>query len=475
MNKRMMLLLTLSIVATTLWANQLRGRVVCDGKGVAGVAVTNGRDVVQTDKRGAFELPDVEMLPLVYYSLPSGYESPVERGVPQFYAKKPTKQGEELRFELNKSPLAQENHAFVVWADPQVLDMEEVKLLSEVREDLGRTYEEYAGRVPFHGISCGDNVFDHLHLFAPYKEEVAQLGFPFYQVFGNHDMDFNGRSDYNSDSTYRESFGPSYYSFKRGKIHYVTLKDVFYYGDSYRYFGYIDEQQLRWLERDLEQVEPETTVVVSLHIPTLYGDTPKPPSDISLMRNSVMNKEALYRILKPYNVHLMAGHSHIQWNRILGEQMMEHVHAAASGAWWQGPVGLDGTPKGYTIYEVTGDSISWYFKGLHKDREEQFKLYPVGSDPEQAESFVANVFNYDPQWRIYWYENGEQMGEMEQYWGKDPYAAELYQPGKNKKHGWLSVGMTDHLFRAAPRNPAAKIEVVVIDRFGKSYRKSIEK
>jgi len=62
---------------------------------------------------------------------------------------------------------------------------------------------------------------------------------------------------------------------------------------------------------------------------------------------------------------------------------------------------------------------------------------------------------------------------MTRYWGKDPLAAVLYQPGKNKKHSWLSVGETYHLFRAKPENPNAEISVEVIDRFGNKYRKAL--
>ena len=37
---------------------------------------------------------------------------------------------------------------------------------------------------------------------------------------------------------------------------------------SYLYVGYLTEQQLQWLEQDLKQVTPGSTVVVAMHIPT---------------------------------------------------------------------------------------------------------------------------------------------------------------------------------------------------------------
>ena len=123
---------------------------------------------------------------------------------------------------------------------------------------------------------------------------------------------------------------------------------------------------------------------------------------------------------------------------------------------------------------MNDDNLTWYFKGINQSKSDQFKLYKTGSDSDFPDYFIANVYNYDPQWKIQWYEDGVIKGEMQRYWGEDPYAAELYQPGKNKKHSWLSVSQTHHLFRAKPENPNAKIQIEVVDRFGNKYQKMLE-
>ena len=249
----------------------------------------------------------------------------------------------------------------------------------------------------------------------------------------------------------------------------MILKDVFYYGFTYRYIGYVDENQLQWLEKDLKNVRPGSTVVVTLHIPTIYGESEKADSYNTSLSNSVMNREALYEILAPFNTHILAGHSHTNWHTQAKPNIIEHVHAAACGAWWQGEVCTDGSPKGYAVYEIDGDSISWYYKSVGQDKNHQLKLYKVGADAANPSSFIANVYNYDTKWKVRWYEDDIMMGEMTQYWGTDPLAGELYQPGKNKKHSWLSAGTTHHLFKAEPKNPTAKIKVEVVDRFGNKY------
>jgi hypothetical protein len=223
----------------------------------------------------------------------------------------------------------------------------------------------------------------------------------------------------------------------------------------------------------LSVIKPGSTVVVALHIPTFYGDSPKEDSYSTLLSNSVMNSAALYKILSPFNTHIMTGHSHTQWNTVLSPNLFEHTHAAACAAWWQGEIGLDGTPKGYTVYIADGDSLSWYFKGVGLNKNEQFKVYKTGSDTLYPDCIIANVYNYDPSWAVKWYENDVLMGEMEQYWGEGPLAKSTYVPGINKKYSWLSVGETHHLFKAKIQNPGSRITVQVTDRFGKLYEISV--
>lgn len=475
-NKFYALLFVLLGFTFTLSANtnprqiQVNGKVICNGKGISSVVVTDGISVVETDKNGGYSLATSSERKFVYYSLPSGYESPIQDGVPVFYTAIDTsKKVQQINFKLTACNLSQRKHAFIVMADPQIHDIEEFDLLKIVIDDVNKTVADLSSQMPVHAMSCGDNVFDQLQFFDQYKQVIAQTKLPFYQLVGNHDLDYNNRSNELSSRSYSDKFGPEYYSFNKGLIHYVVLKDVFYYGYSYRYLGYVDENQLRWLEKDLAKIKPGSSVVVALHIPTVYGESEKEDSFSTLLSNSVMNSTALYKILSPFKTHIMAGHSHTQWNTVLSPYLFEHTHAAACAAWWQGEICVDGTPKGYTVYIADGDSLSWYFKGVNLNKEEQFKIYPVGSDSLYPDCIIANVYNYDPAWTVKWFENGVLMGEMEQYWGEDPLAKSIYVPGKNKKYSWLGVGETHHLFKAKIHNPGSVIKVQVTDRFGKLY------
>lgn len=459
-----------------LLAGSLFGQKVVKGKifskegGVKGVVVTDGKNFTTTSVNGLFHLNTDGNQKFIYYTLPSGYESPVENGVPLFY-KRIDANSDTYNFEINKLVDSQKKHTFVVWADPQVSELAEFNLLDTVVDDIVEFRNE--DKSYWHGISCGDMVFDHLNLFVNYKETVSKIPFPFYQVVGNHDLDYSNVTNSSSTISFQQHFGPDYYSYNVGDIHYVMLNDLFYYGYKYHYMGYLDQYQLDWLKRDLSYVKKAATVVIALHIPSMYKDKDTSPDMETRQKNSIINNQAFYDCLMGYNVHILAGHSHTQWNTIINDSIFEHTHAAVSAAWWQGEVGTDGTPKGYTIYQVDGNSISWYFKGVGKTKEYQFKVYPVGTDKEYPESFIANVFNYDPEWIIEWAEDGVIKGTMEQYWGVDPLAGELYQANKNSKYNWLSYTYTDHLFKAVPFNKSAQIEIIITDRFGKNYVQKI--
>lgn len=64
-------------------------------------------------------------------------------------------------------------------------------------------------------------------------------------------MEYGVRSYEHSYKTFEEYFGPIYYSFNRGKAHYIVLNNCFYINRHYRYIGYIDERTLQWIEADL--------------------------------------------------------------------------------------------------------------------------------------------------------------------------------------------------------------------------------
>jgi hypothetical protein len=210
----------------------LKGKVHNKGKGIPGVQVTDGINIVLTDKNGQYELQSNATAEFVYISVPAGYAFPEEKGIANFY-RALTKDSNSYRndFSLEKLTVDDRKHTFVVWADPQMKSKKDVELLlSQSVPDLQAMVKSYPKDALIHGIGCGDLVWDEFELFADYKQAVALSGVPFFNVIGNHDLDIEARTDDGSANTFKKQFGPTYYSYNRGEIHYVVLDDVFFVG-----------------------------------------------------------------------------------------------------------------------------------------------------------------------------------------------------------------------------------------------------
>lgn len=452
----------------------IKGRVTSNKKGLPNVVVTDGQSVVRTDSKGHFEFISSNKRDFVYLSLPAGYKiDRLQNGSADYFKRIDKKKlKNEFHFELEKLEQGDDEHHFLVLADTQIQnEYEAEQLLTVATPDLIKTIQDLNSPNVF-GIGCGDLVFDKLHLFEYYNKAVKNTNIPFFQVIGNHDMDLGGRSDEVTTTTFNNLFGPTYYSFNRGEIHYVVLDDVFFIGRDKKYIGYITEEQLAWLEKDLSFIEPGTTVVVSVHIPTNTG-SPKRYPDKDHIGGVVNNRQHLYQLLAPFNAHIMSGHTHFNDNMINGN-IYEHCHGTVCGAWWSGPICHDGTPNGYGVYAAKGSELSWYYKSTGLEKDHQMRVYKKGEHPDFPDSYSVNVWNWDPEWKIVWYEDGVKKGMPERIVAKDPLSIQLHEgPEMPKRRKWVEPQLNDHMFFFEPSKDASNIVVEAMDRFGNVYAEKL--
>jgi hypothetical protein len=245
-------------------------------------------------------------------------------------------------------------------------------------------------------------------------------------------------------------------------VHYVVLDNVFWHADGY--LGYVGEEQLAWLEADLARVEPDRPVVVALHIPILGTRHLREGDETPWRGLSTGNREALYALLEPYPATILAGHTH-ENEHLFASGVHEHVCAAVCGAWWSGPICADGTPGGYVVYEVNGESLRWRYQAGEAE-DYGLRVYPAGADPAAPGEIVANAWDWDPEWRVTWLEDGVRRGEMTARVGHDPLSVRLHQgPELPPRRTWVDPYPTGHLFYA----PAVEGNLVVeaTDRFGR--------
>ena len=453
---------------------RVQGAVRAGNKGIGGIRVTNGVSVAVTAPDGTYSLEGTDRDPFVYLSLPDGFaiqQNPT--GTARFYQPiQANSQGlAEAVFDLQTVSSANQ-HAFVVLSDTQTQNAFEMgRLHDETVPDVQATMEAIGLEHTF-GVACGDIMFDDLSLYPEYERAVNRMGIPFFQVIGNHDLDFDGYTDESSIRTFNNHFGPGYYSFDRGDVHYVVLDDVLWHTQGY--IGYLDEKQLSWLEADLAHIEQGRPVIVFAHIPGLSTANRRSRGAGPDPSHSITNRERLYQLLEPYNAHLLSGHTH-ENEHVFEGGIHEHIHGTTCGAWWSGTICYDGTPNGYSVYEIDGERITSRYKSTGQPDTHQMRVYPAGSDPAAPGEIVANIWDAHKDWEISWYVGSDKMGRMASRVGKDPLSvAEHTGPDLPSRRTWVEPRLNNHMFYApAPVEAQVTITIEARDPAGRIYTEKI--
>lgn len=168
---------------------------------------------------------------------------------------------------------------------------------------------------------------------------------------------------------------PTYYSFNIGKVYYVVLDDIDcsnYDGTTSRdYEKRVSAEQLSWLSKDLAYVDKSTPLVVVMHAQLFY------PSQTEGFKidHDVLNTTQLLDVLDGYKVHFVTGHTHLSFNVTPeddvtgGREVYEHNAGAICASWWWSGyltpgvhISPDGTPGGYSVWDVNGTDIEWIYK-----------------------------------------------------------------------------------------------------------------
>lgn len=470
--KRYILLILSVALSLNLFAAEkrvLKGTVLCGEVGVANVVVTDGENFTTTDDKGRYKLESDDDNELVYITVPAGYTVESKNSVPMFWHK--VKGGHDYDFTLIKKEQDDTHHGFVVIADPQIWHKKEFPALQEGMKDINESVKRY--KIPFHGICCGDIVSHDHSFYEQYNAIAAESGLTFFSTLGNHDMTLYGRTHETSTRLWEETFGPTYYSFNVGKVHYVVLNDNFYIGRDYFYIGYLDEKQMAWLEKDLSYVEKGSTVVVALHIPTTCSKSDREQFKYDNIAGVMTNAKALHQMLEPYNAHILSGHTHTTYNQIISDKLYEHVIPALSGAWWQGPLCTDGTPRGYGIFEVNGNKVEWYYKSTGHPAEYQMVLYTGKDYSKFRGDLVANIWACDDNWVVEASFDGAEPVKMKRFSSLDPIAKKMYSSNKGMDHSYVYPTEGDHFYRVDIPKKAMSATVTATDSFGRKYSQTI--
>lgn len=467
--------------------------------GISGVAVSNGIEVVKTKKDGSYELP-VDDDTIIFVIKPAQYGIPVnENMLPQFYyIHKPNGSPKDMTYPgvLPTGPLPksvdfglipqkeEEKFRVLVFGDPQVYSQQDIDWFRKgILEEL-----QGVKNVAF-GISLGDLVGDNLHLFNNYIDEMKTLGIPWYNMVGNHDLNFDTSSDELTDESYEAKFGPANYSFEYGKAHFIVLDDILVPDprkDS-GYWGGLRPDQLQFLKNDIEQTATDKLIVISYHIPMgKWGFREE-------------DRKELFTYLKNHpKVLMMAGHTHLQRHNFYGKEdgwLQEHpVHeynaGTTSGDWYSGELNSDnvpfatmrdGTEKGYAFLTVEGNAYSIDYKVAGKENDYQIGVFApkvVGYRKDTTFDVFANFFMGDENSKVEYHIGDGEWKTMEKIDSFDPSYYEAYRrwdtmealvPGRRPSNPVTS----SHLWKGAVTTElpigTATLQIRATDLFGQVH------
>ena len=519
------------------------------GKPIEGVAVSDGFSVITTDSNGYFAMEPSSDAYYIFISVPAEYEIPINKlGQPEFYQRYPGKQ----QYDFTLTPLAEgkeKKFALFAMADPQIWNtLSMTRFKNEAVPGIAAHGVEVSQSMPCYGITLGDIAstnFTSGGNSEKYREPLRDLfsksviGMPVFQVMGNHDAIYayhaggvDPKPDrYNStwqikmQRGHESVFGPVNYSFNRGDVHVIGMRNIEYYMSSSNEYtarlGFLTEQ-IEWLKQDLAVVPKDKLIVFCAHIPLFDDDNNE-------------NVDKVMKLLSQFeNVHILTGHKHINRNHehevttTKGVKIFEHNVSTVCGSWWASNMAADGTPIGYQVFVCEdNDFADWYYIGYTKgmnSRSHQMRLYrgdaitggkKSGTDSYGVKGYykfnydsdvlLANVYNADSKWKIEVYEDGVYSGDMTlipnnvrpyhdnkentategiggdgslatPYYStvldtsSDMHFVGLYLGILGKKDGQYNTKTPcDHMYKYRLKNPSAQIMVKATDRFGNVY------
>ena len=378
-----------------------------------------------------------------------------------------------------------------------------------------------------YAITLGDMTWDrywysNLYYFPDYLATMnsAVSNLQVFHTMGNHDNDFKTYSDFDAAFKYVRDIAPTYYSFNIGKVHFIVLDDIDcdkYDGTTSRnYVKSISNEQLEWLRKDLAYVDKSTPLIVTMHAQVFY-----PSGSGFKIDHDQANTTELFNILDGYKVHFVTGHTHMSFNVVPeesvtgGRDFFEHNAGSICASWWWCGhltpgvnVSLDGTPGGYSIWDINGTDMQWIYKSTGFSEDYQFRSYDLNNVkfskndvpdmpdalekdfekyanayPGQSDNAVLiNIWNWNPRWKLeVTDENGATL-EYEEVWAYDPlHIAALTVKRFNDAKGddpdvpnFITEDFP-HFFKVKADGPDTDLTIKVSDEFGHTWVENMER
>lgn len=506
------------------------GIVSSAGVGVENVVVSDGAEVTVTNEKGIYQLKSAKKWGYVFISVPSGYEVPSVGVLPQFHRalKNSADVVERADFKLEKVD-GQDSYKIFMLGDMHLANRTgDLGQFAQFTSDLTDYMTRHKGE-KMYALTLGDMTWDlywysNSYYFPQYLNTVnSQIkNLQIFHTMGNHDNDFQTRSDYDAAVKYVDQICPTYYSFNIGKVHYVVMDDIdcsSYDGSTSRnYVMSLSAEQLDWLAKDLSYVAKTTPVVVAMHAQVFYPTT----SGFKIDHDQV-NTLRLFDILDGYTVRFVTGHTHKLFNVtpdapiVDGHNFREYNSGSVCASWWWSGnltpgihIGTDGTPGGYGIWDVTGTDFQCLYKSTGWPEEYQFRSYDlnnvhfsmadvplmpsdisasvknaymqyVNAYPQNNDNEVLiNIWNWNSDWTLSVVDENRKTLPYTEVWAYDPLHIAALSVKRFNNAGLKSTPsfITDkftHFFKVKADDADTDLVITVKDEFGNEWTENMQR
>ena len=506
------------------------GIVSSAGVGVENVVVSDGAEVTVTNEKGIYQLKSAKKWGYVFISVPSGYEVPSVGVLPQFHRalKNSADVVERADFKLEKVD-GQDSYKIFILGDMHLANRTgDLGQFAQFTSDLTDYMTRHKGE-KMYALTLGDMTWDlywysNSYYFPQYLNTVnSQIkNLQIFHTMGNHDNDFQTRSDYDAAVKYVDQICPTYYSFNIGKVHYVVMDDIdcsSYDGtESRNYVKSLSAEQLDWLAKDLSHVAKTTPVVVAMHAQVFYPTT----SGFKIDHDQV-NTQRLFDILDGYTVRFVTGHTHKLFNVtpdapiVDGHNFREYNSGSVCASWWWSGnltpgihIGTDGTPGGYGIWDVTGTDFQCLYKSTGWPEEYQFRSYDlnnvhfsmadvplmpsdisasvknaymqyVNAYPQNNDNEVLiNIWNWNSDWTLSVVDENRKTLPYTEVWAYDPLHIAALSVKRFNNAGLKSTPsfITDkftHFFKVKADDADTDLVITVKDEFGNEWTENMQR
>ena len=532
--KRTVFLTVLALLPIIASAGVVKGRVTASGRPLAGVQVSDGRQIVLTDARGRYKMKTDKADSIVFITTPSGYKAAMIDALrPGFWQILTKPAGKREVHNFNLVPESQDKYSIIFItdchfaSDPSRNDL--ARFSETVLPVIKREYDAAAAKGAVYTVNLGDFAHDRYWYdfnFNEYKAEqfLAQAGYPspVYSVTGNHDNDgavagLGENTDFVSAWNYRHTWGPACYSVNIGGDHWIFMDSVEYLNEgapdakhkningSRNYNCRFLDKDLDWLREDLKYVSADTRVFFCCHVPVV-NDASK--SEVLMPGQA----ELLYDIFRDFPmVYLFSGHTHKHINTDMGQftRFKQFIFGATSGSMWQHPEGyqpigsdscnqafnvmdcsaavpqpryvaVNGSPEMMRVYDI--NKVGEFYRNDPQCRIFH-KLYPDRSwyaDPRFTNMIYVNYWGYAPGQKVEIIEDGKPLNVSLSKLDEPLYVITYVTPKLNEKSEASKSNMKDrrtpHSFVATARTATAPVTVRVTDAEGKVlYEQKLER